>query len=92
LYLLKDKWLIVATPNFGPYIIGRKSYGLRKCDFEIRCNKNKSYEFWNWGNIEESKDQDVPILGIRFLTSKEAKLMETAAGSTYAFLRGLKYF
>lgn len=96
LYLLKGKWLIVATPNFGPYIIGQKSYGLRKCDFEIHYRKKDegSHKFWKFCNIEEDDDEeeDFPYLGIYFPTSVEAKKMEAEAKGTYTFLKGLKGF
>lgn len=88
LYLLQDKWLIVANTSFGPFIVGEKSYGSRKCNFEIFIGNEfeHSYKFWKWGNGEE-EDEVVPYAGIFSLTSIQGKKMEVEANRTYKYLK-----
>jgi hypothetical protein len=89
LYLENNKWLIIAAPHLGPYVIGKKSFGSRKSDFEIPF-MDASYGFWNWDAYNDSEDDGMPYRSIHSLSSAEMKGVKSELKNTYTLLENLE--
>lgn len=89
LYLEKDKWLVVATPRLGPYVVGEKAreIGSLNADFQI-ASGSETHKFWKMDD-EPFDDEEPPYRIIHSLSSAEMKKLKSEAGDTYLCLKGL---
>lgn len=84
LYLLKDKWFIVATPSFGPFIVGKQAYDSQKWDLQILSSNKFEDPYKLQRRVDDGDTAPYPV--IYSPTSKEAKTMKTEAKSTYELI------
>lgn len=88
LYLEKDKWLIIATPRLGPYVVGEKARNFSlNADFQI-VSGSETHKFWKMDGGPDD-DEEPPYRIIHSLSSAEMKRLKSEAEDTYLFLKGL---
>lgn len=89
LYLKKDKWLLIATPRFGPYVVGEKARNFSlNADFQI-VSGSETHKFWKMDD-EPDDDEEPPYRIIHSLSFAEMERLKSEAEDAYLFLKGLK--